>query len=491
MEPASKPGLSASRHHGGECGSCMHGTKSEAISTGTAHETFVGRLRRALWPPASPRFASWPVLSVALGVVLMIAVPSVPVHAMTFPVAHWQSSSPGAQGVDEAALDSAIQWLNTAVSGGTARTVVVRNGYIIWKGAGSAKTNPVYSVSKAITSTLCGLLVDKGNVSMSTPVADIDAALSRHYATVTLHDMASFTSGYDSKNHAAQNGAWVPAAPLFAPGDYFHYYDPAFTEFSVLLTLAGQRDLLEQLRDGMAEAIGMTVSDWTACTQTYRGYTVRHAGGHGGGVVCDALSLARFGHLILNRGNWDGTRVVSEEWVGRATSGKTPGLGVYPGASSLPEGTKAADQAGHYGYQWVSNENGYWPDAPAGTIGKSGFRENYLLILPEWNLVVARLGTTADDSFGLADWNGFFARLATGIDGVNVGGGRMAVCTTGGDRDANGMVDLHGRLMGGDARQAGWHMALRREGTCRYCLHQPSHGGTGGVPVIRSRRSAN
>ncbi|HQU60098.1 MAG TPA: serine hydrolase, partial [Saprospiraceae bacterium] len=42
-------------------------------------------------------------------------------------------------------------------------------------------------------------------------------------------------------------------------------------------------------------------------------------GGHwGGGMFISALDLARFGYLTLRRGQWEGRRLLSEDWVNMA-----------------------------------------------------------------------------------------------------------------------------------------------------------------------------
>ena len=41
-------------------------------------------------------------------------------------------------------------------------------------------------------------------------------------------------------------------------------------------------------------------------------------GGHwGGGVFINAQDQARIGLMLLNRGMWNGRRILSEEWIGR------------------------------------------------------------------------------------------------------------------------------------------------------------------------------
>ena len=70
------------------------------------------------------------LLSVALNVGL-----AAPAAAMVFPDADWQASTPDAQGVDPARLDAAMTYLAGRWGRqGTSQAVVIKNGYMIWKG---------------------------------------------------------------------------------------------------------------------------------------------------------------------------------------------------------------------------------------------------------------------------------------------------------------------------------------------------------------------
>ena len=44
-------------------------------------------------------------------------------------------------------------------------------------------------------------------------------------------------------------------------------------------------------------------------------------GGHwGGGMFINALDMARFGLLTLNKGNWNGRQLISEDWIKQSTT---------------------------------------------------------------------------------------------------------------------------------------------------------------------------
>jgi len=56
-----------------------------------------------------------------------------------------------------------------------------------------------------------------------------------------------------------------------------------------------------------------------------------------------------------------------------------------------------ADGRGVYGYNWWTNGikadgKRKWPGAPAGTYSASGYNNNDMFIIPEWKMVIVRLG---------------------------------------------------------------------------------------------------
>src|SRR5712672_73849 len=66
----------------------------------------------------------------------------------------------------------------------------------------------------------------------------------------------------------------------------------------------------------------------------------------GGGLWINSQDLARFGLLILNKGNWDGTQLVGEKWIAEATTPSAHG----------PD----------YGYLWwLNTQRKQWPSGPA------------------------------------------------------------------------------------------------------------------------------
>jgi len=124
-------------------------------------------------------------------------------------------------------------------------------------------------------------------------------------------------------------------------------------------------------------------------------------GGHwGGGFWSQTTDLARAGHLLLNEGEWDGTRLLSEAWVERAT---TP-----------------CSEYENYGFLlWLNTNNTLWPSAPESAYAFLGHGQNVVWVNPEDEMVVVLRWLDLADDRGeredLPNQDRFFETLLAGI----------------------------------------------------------------------------
>ena len=86
-----------------------------------------------------------------------------------FPGVAWEECSPVSKGLDEAKLRRAVDFLQ-ANSGrdGVRELVIVRHGCLVWRGDNIDNVHGVWSLTKSFTSSVLGLLIDEGRVSLYT-----------------------------------------------------------------------------------------------------------------------------------------------------------------------------------------------------------------------------------------------------------------------------------------------------------------------------------
>ena len=94
-------------------------------------------------------------------------------------------------------------------------------------------------------------------------------------------------------------------------------------------------------------------------------------------LYATARDWAKVGQLMLNGGEINGTRIVTEDWISRA----------------LQPNTSANKR--DFGYHWWLNkatDEPRWPGLPDNTFAAQGNREQRVLVIPDQNLVIVRLG---------------------------------------------------------------------------------------------------
>ena len=92
-----------------------------------------------------------------------------------------------------------------------------------------------------------------------------------------------------------------------------------------------------------------------------------------------ARDFARFGQLYLCQGNWKGKQIVSSSWIDKS---------IKPVNIPDPDGKKAQN----YGYQW-------WLYTHKGmdTYSMRGMQGQYVIVVPDKELVIVRLGRNRPD----------------------------------------------------------------------------------------------
>jgi len=124
-----------------------------------------------------------------------------------------------------------------------------------------------------------------------------------------------------------------------------------------------------------------------------------------GAVHINAKNFARWGWLFLNKGNWDGVQLLSKKWINEAASVQV--------SSTIPVADtdrKDTEGSGCYGFNWWVNckkadGNLKLPGAPEGIFWASELNNNRCFVIPQWNMVVVRMGTdgnidNADEVYG-------------------------------------------------------------------------------------------
>ncbi|MCK4965821.1 serine hydrolase, partial [bacterium] len=307
------------------------------------------------------------------------------------------------QGIDSKKLTEAMNSFGAEFGGaGVSEVVVIRNGYMIWKGSNIDAYHTINSCTKTFTSTVLGLLVEDGKLALDEPVIKYLPSLNDNYpvySKITFRHLASFTSGYDGeRGEKTKEMPWgdpskylTPTEPLFEPGESFKYHDASIHLLGYVLTKIAGEPLENIYRRRIADPVGMTKWEWKDFGVVDGILLNSPSGIYKGGIHITARELARHGLLYLNRGKWNGKQLLNADWVDIATTTQVPASVV----------TKHYDLTGRFGFMWWTNGvkssgNRPWSSAPPKAYTAHGGGRNFCFVIPEWNMVIVRLGDAPD-----------------------------------------------------------------------------------------------
>lgn len=340
--------------------------------------------------------------AIAIGVLPLVALAQESCGLPAASTDQWTVASPESVGLASAALCPMVKWLDTSKESNVHAVLVVRHGKLVFEhyfsGSDEAWGRPLgniafgpevrhdeRSATKSIIALLLGIAVDRGLIkSVDEPVfsffpkyADLrtpekDRITLRNLITMSAglewHELdIPYTSTANSEirmDSTSDPYRYALEQPVVAPPGQIWNYNSGSTELiaAVLNKVAGkQAD--ELARAFLIEPLGISDVEWPRNS-------------HGNVIAAGALrlrprDLAKIGQLVLQRGTWNGTQVVSASWIDDAMSPQINGLSPY-----------------FYGYFFwlgralVDRQEMQW----AAAVGLGGQR---LFIVPKLDLVVA------------------------------------------------------------------------------------------------------
>ena len=299
-------------------------------------------------------------------------------------------------GVDAVALQAASDWAfdRDSKEQVTLSLIVVYNGEIIHEryadGFDVSTRTRTWSTAKSIATTLIGMLVDQGRMSLDAPLGFDWYPMNSSAETdprkqITLRHVLNMSSGLDTidnrgREYATGSGLsyWAGASSVVGarsralirePGTYWDYenYDTLLAVYAMKLALGGEKAYAEFPRRALLDRIGMR--NTLVSTDRFGDFILSSQ------VYTNARDLARFGLLYLQNGMWDGERLISQDWIDFVRT---------PAPATVGKG-------GYYGGQWWLVPEGR-DDVPTDAYSTSGNRGQYTIVVPSHNMVIVRRG---------------------------------------------------------------------------------------------------
>ncbi|MPY15686.1 serine hydrolase domain-containing protein [Paenibacillus glucanolyticus] len=253
--------------------------------------------------------------------------------------------------------------------------MLVRHGHVAaegwWKPYQADKPHMLFSLSKSFTSTAIGLLAQEGRVTLEDQVIgffpeNTPEEPSSNLSAMTIRDLLIMGTGH-AQEPAIQSDIWVDdffkQEVEHEPGTHFVYNSAATYMLSAILQKVTGITLLDYLQPRLFEPLGIHGATWESCPKGI------NTGGWGLKVKTE--DIAKFGQLYLQKGVWEGRRLIPEDWIEEATSKQ-----IFNGPAD-----STSDWTEGYGYQfWMCRHGGYRGD---GAFGQ------FCVVLPEQDAVIA------------------------------------------------------------------------------------------------------
>jgi CubicO group peptidase (beta-lactamase class C family) len=329
-------------------------------------------------------------------------------------VSQLKRTSPEAEGIPSAAVLDFIRAVEQpfghpldAVQG----FMLLRHGNVAaegwWTPYGPQSPHSLYSLSKSFTSSGIGLAVAEGLLTVDDPVLKFfpDEAPSnpgRNLKAIRVRHLLSMNTGHkedttahvfrgrlsvsllgpgvhpkeDTTGHriGGKDEDWPRAflsLPVkYRPGTWFVYNTAATYMLSAIITKLTGEPLLEYLRPRLFDPLGIENPAWE---------TDPHGVNLGGtGLHIRTEDIARFGQMYLQKGMWQGKRLLPEKWIAEATR-----------ATSDNSNTQTnPDWTVGYGYQfWRCRHDAYRAD---GAFGQ------FCIVMPEQDAVLTMISGVRD-----------------------------------------------------------------------------------------------
>jgi CubicO group peptidase (beta-lactamase class C family) len=300
----------------------------------------------------------------------------------------WETVDPALYNWNTSSLNDLYSFLqNTNTKG----FIVLKNGRIVVEKYFGSFTvdSPWYwaSAGKTLSAFLVGIAQQEGLVNINNPSrqylgAGWSAMTSTQENAVTVKHHLSMSTGVEDD----QSGTDCTAPACFTykapPGTRWSYNNAAYYKLIDVVENASAKTYNAFTQEKVYNKIGMT------------GVWLPGVGGNGKIHYSTVRSMARFGLLLLNKGNWNGTKVLNDQ--------------AY--FNEMITTSQSMNQS--YGYlTWLNGKSTHMlpatqltfngsiaPNAPADMYAALGKNDQKIYVVPSQNVVVIRMGNASGTS---------------------------------------------------------------------------------------------
>ncbi|PKA99438.1 CubicO group peptidase (beta-lactamase class C family) [Flavobacteriaceae bacterium MAR_2009_75] len=265
---------------------------------------------------------------------------------------------------------------------GTDAFIILKNGKIVLEwyfGEFTKDSNHTWnSAAKTLTAMMVGIAQEEGFLNIEDPTSDFlgegwSSMTIEQEKNITIRSQLTMTSGLD---YTDEIFCYDPECLTYLnePGTTWYYHNAPYTLLDQVLSNATNIDFKDYFKDRIGSKIGMT-GQWVNV-------------GYNNLFFSDIRSMARYGLLALNQGNWNGTPILEDtEYFTNMTNTSqelNPAYG-YLWWLNGKDTYRAPSSELEFNGKLINN-------APDDLIAGLGAFDQKLYVVPSQKLVVVRFG---------------------------------------------------------------------------------------------------
>jgi CubicO group peptidase (beta-lactamase class C family) len=265
----------------------------------------------------------------------------------------------------------------------TTGLVVVDRGRVVYQFGDIEELSYVASVRKSILAMLYGFWVENGTIDLETTLSelgidDIGGLLPDEKRATIEHLITARSGVYHPASYSGDDLDQAPPRGSQEPGSYMLYSNWDFNAAGAVFEQLTRRDIYDEIQAQLATPLHF--EDWDRSAQHKAGdLTISKYPAYP--IWVSTRDMARIGYLMLHQGSWNGTQVISKDWVRRITSVVTP----------VEEMNPKDRRGGYFGYGymwWIwDGPKALGPFDSAYTA--RGAVGQWITVFPSLNLVLA------------------------------------------------------------------------------------------------------
>lgn len=309
----------------------------------------------------------------------------------------WAVSTPAAEGLNSALLRDFLESVRVGRSPVVDSVILVRHGRLVaegyFNGYGPETLHDLRSTGKSFTSALAGIAIEQQLFQLDDPIASLVPQFESHAnmdarkRAISIRNLLDMRSGLECNDW--NEGSRGNEVRMYQTRDWVGFIldlPMASTPGTAASYCTGGVVVLGQI---IAWRSGMTLDAYASAylfgplgiQQSFWRRSPDGSATGGGGLKLRPRDAAKLGALYLNGGVWNGTRVVSADWVARSRENVTrlgnDGYGLLWWKRSFAHGNATVDS--------------YF------TSGNGG---NFIFVFPALDLVAVFTGSNYNSPLG-------------------------------------------------------------------------------------------